>query len=94
LSWWKLELTAVRHVSTQAILGQFLQLVGVTLAPVSGSGLSGDAADAMYHTDREIQRGARGLSYKMVDLSAIVFNPDEDKPTIACRLGRLFETEL
>ena len=45
----------------------------------------------LYETDREIQRGVLvGFSFKHVDLSAIVLNPDESKPTIVIALGLKF----
>ena len=44
-----------------------------------------------YESDRDIQRGVLvGLSLKNVDLSAIVLNPDEDKPVFAFSLGVTF----
>ena len=51
----------------------------------------GDAADAAYKTDRDIQRGLLvGFSYKKVDFTAYVFNPDEDKPTFVLAVGLNF----
>jgi hypothetical protein len=45
----------------------------------------------LYKTDRDIQRGVLvGFSYKKVDLSAYVFNPDEDKPTFVLGVGLTF----
>jgi hypothetical protein len=45
----------------------------------------------LYKTDRDIQRGVLvGFSYKKVDLSAYVFNPDEDKPTLVLGVGLTF----
>ena len=45
----------------------------------------------LYETDRDIQRGVLvGFSYKLADLSAIVFNPDENEPTIAIAVGLNF----
>jgi hypothetical protein len=45
----------------------------------------------VYETDRDVQRGLLvRFSYKKVDLSAYVFNPDEDKPTFVFGLGLTF----
>ena len=41
-----------------------------------------------YESEREIQRGVlAGGSYRSVDLSAYVFNPDDDRPTVVLALG-------
>jgi hypothetical protein len=38
--------------------------------------------------DRDIQRGLlAGLSYSKVEMSAYVFNPDDDRPTVVVALG-------
>jgi hypothetical protein len=45
----------------------------------------------LYKTDRDIQRGViGGFSYKKVDLSAYVLNPDEAKPTFLLAIGMTF----
>lgn len=44
-----------------------------------------------YKADRDIQRGLLiGLSYRSVDLTAYVFNPDEHKPLLVIALGVKF----
>ena len=41
-----------------------------------------------YETDRDIQRGLLvGFSYRRLDLSAYVFNPDDDDPTLVVAVG-------
>jgi hypothetical protein len=45
----------------------------------------------VYKTDREIQRGVlAGFSFKKVNLTGYVFNPDEDKPTVVVAVGLTF----
>jgi hypothetical protein len=42
----------------------------------------------VYQTDRDIQRGIIvGYSYRRAELTAIVFNPDEDHPVFAFSVG-------
>ena len=44
-----------------------------------------------YETDRDIQRGLMaGFSYKHVDLTGYVFNPDESRPTVVVAFGVSF----
>jgi hypothetical protein len=44
-----------------------------------------------YRTDRDVQRGLIvGYSYRRAELTACVFNPDEDKPTFAFSVGSRF----
>jgi hypothetical protein len=44
-----------------------------------------------YQTDRDVQRGLIvGYSYRRAELTACVFNPDEDKPTFAFSVGSRF----
>ena len=41
----------------------------------------------VYQTDRQIQRGLLvGFSYKSVDLTGYVFNPDDSRPTVVIAL--------
>jgi hypothetical protein len=43
------------------------------------------------HTDRDVQRGLIvGYAYRRAELTAVVFNPDEDKPTFAFSVGFRF----
>ena len=45
----------------------------------------------VYRSDREIQRGALvGFTYKKVDVSAYVFNPDDGTPTLVVAVGLSF----
>ena len=45
----------------------------------------------VYETDRDIQRGVLvGFSFKKVNLSGYVLNPDEDKPTVVVAVGLTF----
>jgi hypothetical protein len=55
----------------------------LTLAPVESFrfGLVTQRTRA-YQTDRDIQRGlVAGFSFKRLDLTGYVFNPDDEKPT-------------
>ena len=45
----------------------------------------------LYKTDRDIQRGVlAGFSFKKVDLTGYVLNPDESKPTFVISVGLTF----
>jgi hypothetical protein len=45
----------------------------------------------VYQTDRNIQRGFLvGLSYKQLNFTTYVFNPDESKPTVVLAAGVSF----
>jgi hypothetical protein len=45
----------------------------------------------LYQTDREIQRGVlAGVSFKRASLTAYIFNPDDDKPTIVLAVAMTF----
>ncbi len=45
----------------------------------------------VYQTDREIQRGLlAGFSYKTLDISGYVFNPDDEKPTFVLAVAVTF----
>jgi hypothetical protein len=44
-----------------------------------------------YETDRDIQRGVLvGVTYKHLDVSGFVLNPDDDKPIVAIALRLSF----
>jgi len=86
LSWWKLELYSEGEYvfdtgdSSESFFYNWSEL---TLAPLDWFrfGLVTQRTRA-YETDREIQRGLlAGFSYKRVDLTGYVFNPDDSKPT-------------
>jgi hypothetical protein len=86
LSWWKLELSSEGEyvVDTRDSSGSFFyNWSELTIAPVEWFrfGLVTQRTRA-YQTDRDIQRGLlAGFSFKRVDFTTYVFNPD-DKPTV------------
>ena len=95
LGWWKVELYSEGEYvfdtddSSESFFYNWSEL---TLSPVDWFrfGIVTQRTRA-YESDRDIQRGALvGLSLKNVDLSAIVLNPDEDKPVFAFSLGVTF----
>jgi len=95
LSWWKLELYSEGEYvfdtghSSDSFFYNWSEL---TLAPVDWFrfGLVTQRA-RLYQTDREIQRGVLvGFNYKKVDLSGIMFNPDDNKPTFVIAVGLNF----
>jgi hypothetical protein len=95
LSWWKLELYSEGEyvfdtgTSSDSFFYNWSEL---TLAPLEWFrfGLVTQRT-RVYETDRDVQRGLLvRFSYKKVDLSAYVFNPDEDKPTFVLGVGLTF----
>jgi hypothetical protein len=95
LSWWKLELYSE---------GEYVWDVGdssgnffynwseLSLAPVEWFrfGLVTQRT-RVYQTDREVQRGLLvGFSWKKLDLTTYVFNPDERKPTFVVAVALNF----
>jgi len=95
LSWWKLELYSEGEYvfdlgdSSESFFYNWSQL---TIAPVDWLrfGLAAQRT-RVYETDRDIQRGLLvGLSYKTVDLTAYVMNPDEDEPTVIVEIDLSF----
>jgi hypothetical protein len=86
LSWWKLELYSEGEyvIDPDDSSNNFLYAWSeLTLAPVDWFrfGLVMQRTQA-YETDREIQRGVlAGFTFKMLDLCAYLFDPDEAKPT-------------
>jgi hypothetical protein len=95
LSWWKLELYSEGEYvfdTGNSSDNFFYNWSELTLSPVDWFrfGLVTQRT-RLYKTDREVQRGVlAGFSYKMVDLSAIVFNPDDAKPTLVFAVGLTF----
>jgi hypothetical protein len=95
LTWWKIELYSegeyvvdVNDTSDSF----FYNWSELTYAPVEWFrfGLLGQRTRA-YETDRNIQRGLMaGVTYKQLDLSAYVLNPDDDKPVVAIALRMSF----
>jgi len=95
LGWWKVELYSEGEYvfdtddSSESFFYNWSEL---TLSPVDWFrfGIVTQRTRA-YESDRDIQRGVLvGLSLKNVDLSAIVLNPDEDKPVFAFSLSVTF----
>jgi hypothetical protein len=95
LSWWKLELSSEgEHVfdagnSSDSFFYNWSEL---TLAPVDQLrfGLVTQRTRA-HESDREVQRGALlGFNYKKLDLTAYLFDPDDDKPTFVLAIGLSF----
>jgi hypothetical protein len=95
LSWWKLELYSEGEYvidTGHSSLSFFYNWSELTLAPVEWFrfGLVTQRTRA-YQTDRDIQRGVlAGFSYKKLDLTAYVFNPDESRPTVVVAAGLSF----
>ena len=95
LSWWKLELYSEGEyvfdtgTSSDSFFYNWSEL---TLAPVDWFrfGMVTQRTRA-YQSNRDVQRGVLvRFSYKKVDLSAYVFNPDEDKATFVLGVGLTF----
>ena len=95
LSWWKLELYSEGEfvfdtgTSSDSFFYNWSEL---TLAPVDWFRFGMvTQRTRVYETDRDVQRGLLvRFSFKKVDLSAYVFNPDEDKPTFVFGLALTF----
>jgi len=95
LSWWKLELYSEGEFVFDAGTSSdsfFYNWSELTLAPVDWFRFGMvTQRTRVYETDRDVQRGLLvRFSYKKVDLSGYVFNPDEDKPTFVFGLGLTF----
>ncbi len=95
LSYWKLKLSSEGEYffdtgnSSESFFYNWSEL---SLAPVDWFrfGLVTQRT-RLYKTDRDIQRGVLvGFSFKKVDLSAYVLNPDESKPTLVLAVGLTF----
>lgn len=92
LSWWKLELYSEGEYvfdTDESSDSFFYTWSELTLAPVDWFrfGLVVQRTK-LYETDLDIQRGFLvGFSYKQVDLTTCVFNPDESKPTLVVALA-------
>jgi len=87
LGWWRLELYSEGEYvfdmddSSESFFYNWSEL---TLAPVDWFrfGLVTQRT-RVYETDRDIQRGLlAGVSFKKLDLTTYVLNPDESKPTV------------
>ncbi len=92
LSWWKLELYSEGEYvcDTRDASGNFFyNWSELTLAPVEwfrfGMVIQRTRA---YQADRDIERGLLvRLSYKKVDFTTYVFNPDESRPMVVLAVG-------
>ena len=95
LSWWKLELYSEgEHVFDAGNSSDnfFYNWSELTLAPVDQLrfGLVTQRTRAR-ESDREIQRGALlGFNYKRLDLTAYLFDPDDDDRTFVLAVGLSF----
>lgn len=95
LGWWKLELYSEGEYvfdTGNSSDSFFYNWSEFTLAPLDWFrfGLVTQRT-RVYKTDRDIQRGVLlGFSYKHVDLTGYVFNPDEDKPTFVIAVALTF----
>ena len=86
LSWWKLELYSEGEYvfdTGDSADSFFYNWSELTLAPVDWFRFGWvTQRTRVYQTGREIQRGPLvGFSYKQIDLTAYVLNPDDSKPT-------------
>lgn len=87
LGWWWLELSLEGEyvMDMDDAEGDFLYLWSeLTISPAEWfrCGVAGQRTRA-YETDLDTQRGfVVGFTYRSFDLSAYVFNPDEDQPTV------------
>lgn len=87
LSWWKLELYSEgEYVFDTGDFSDsfFYNWSELSLAPVDWFrfGLVTQRT-RVYETDRDVQRGLfAGFSFKKLDVTTYVFNPDESKPTV------------
>jgi len=87
LSWWKLGLYSEGEFLVDAHNSDhnfFYNWSELTLSPVDWFKVGMvTQRTRLYHTDRDIQRGFLvGLTFKHVDLTTYVLNPDESKPTV------------
>ena len=95
LGWWKLELYSEGEYlfdtghSSDSFFYNWSEL---TLAPLEWFRLGMvTQRTRVYQTDREIQRGVLvGLSYKALNFTTYVFNPDESKPIVVLAAGVQF----
>jgi len=92
LSWWKLELYSEGEYvfdTDESSDSFFYTWSELSLAPVDWFrfGLVVQRTK-LYETDFDIQRGFLvGFSYKQVDLTTCIFNPDESKPTLVVAIA-------
>jgi hypothetical protein len=95
LGWWKLELYSEDEYvfDTGDSSGSFFYAWSeLSLAPVDWGrfGLAGQRT-RVYQTDHDIQRGVLvGVTYKGVELTSYVFDPDTSEPTVVVAVGVTF----
>jgi hypothetical protein len=95
LTWWKLELYSEGEyvVNTRDSAGSyFYNWSQLTISPWQWLqvGMVTQRTHA-YQTDRNIQRGLLvGVSYKALNFTTYVFNPDDSKPTLVLSCGVTF----
>ena len=92
LSWWKLELYSEGEYvfdAGDAADSFFFNWSELSLSPVDWFRFGMVAQRTrVYQTDLDVQRGfLLGGSYRVVDLTAYLFNPDESRPTFVLALG-------
>jgi len=95
LSWWKLELSSEGEYvfdaddSSESFFYNWSEL---SVAPLDWFRLGLVAQRTrVYETDHEVQRGfLLGFSFKRVDLTGYVFNPDDSRPTWVVAVGLNF----
>jgi hypothetical protein len=95
LSWRKLELYSESELvfdTENSFDDFFYNWSELTLAPTAWFRFGGVIQKTKgYESDREIQRGVlAGLSYRRMDVSTYVFNPDDDRPVVVLALGWRF----
>ena len=92
LGWWKLELYSEGEYvfdNSGSSESYFYNWSELTIAPLEWFriGMVTQRTRA-YETDRELQRGLlAGFSYRAIDFTTYVLNPDESKPTIVLAVG-------
>jgi hypothetical protein len=95
VSWWKLELYSEGEQvfdSDDSSDSFFYNWSELSLAPVDWFrfGLVTQRTRA-YDTDRDLQRGLLvGITYKRLDVSTYLFNPDDEDPTVVIAAGMSF----
>ncbi|HEX5223432.1 MAG TPA: hypothetical protein VFZ59_27980 [Verrucomicrobiae bacterium] len=95
LSWWKLELYSEGEYvfdtgdSSESFFYNWSEL---TLSPVDWFRFGlGTQRTKVYETDHDLQRGLLvGFTFRKVDLTTYVFNPDDSDPTVVVAAGFSF----
>ena len=92
LSWWKLELYSEGEYvfdTSDSSESFFYNWSELTIAPCDWLRLGlVTQRTKVYESDRDIQRGVLvGFSFKRLDVTTYVFNPDESDPTVVVAVG-------